>query len=132
MDTLQSLLKAYLDNTITTDDFANQFIEFWNEIRIEQNKAIDESGIREELDKLWKQYKDGDLDEVTYGIKWTETLTTVDHVRIAPQSIVYTLGNDIYNQVTLYQELEHLDTQEIPKEAAIQANVKSLQDAIDN
>ncbi len=132
MDTLRSLLKAYLDNTITTDDFADQFIEFWNEIRIEQNKAIDASGIREELDKLWKQYKDGDLDEVTYGMKWTETLTKVNNVRIAPQSIVYTLGNDIYNQVTLYQELEHLDTQEIPKETAIQANVKSLQDAIDN
>lgn len=131
MDTLQSLLKAYLDKSLSTDEFADQFIDFWNEIRIAQNKAIETSGVRAELDDLWKQYKAGEMDEITYGMKWTETLTKIDSFQISPQSIVYTIGNDLYNQLTLYKESEHLDTEEIPTETAIQANVDSLQDAIE-
>jgi len=131
METLQSLLKAYLDNSLNTDDFAEQFIDYWNQIRIEQNKAIDESGIRTELDSLWQQYKAGDLDEVTYGMQWTEALSKLEGVRIQPQSIVFSIGNEIYNQLTLHQESEHLDTQEIPTGETIRETARSLLDTFD-
>ena len=131
METLQSLLKAYLNNSLNTDDFADQFIDYWNQIRVEQNKAIDESGIRKELDDLWQQYKAGELDEVTYGMQWTEALSKLEDVRIQPQSIVFSIGNEIYNLLTLHQESEHLDTQEIPTDETIRDNARSLLDTFD-
>jgi len=131
MDTLRSLLQAYLDNSLTTDQFGDQFIDYWNEIRVEQNKAIDQSGIRGDLDTLWQKYKAGDMDEVTYGMQWTETLSQLKGIRISPKSIIYTLGNEIYNQVTLHKESDHLDTQEIPTESEIRKNAESLLDTID-
>jgi hypothetical protein len=130
MDTLQAMLNAYLQNTLTTDDFARQFIDLWNDIRVEQNKAIESSGFRSTLDDLWTQYKAGDLDEVTYGMKWTETLSKLKNVRIPPQSIIFTMGNEIYNLLILQKESEHLDTQEIPTEGALQTQCQDLLDII--
>jgi hypothetical protein len=130
MDTLHAMLNAYLGNSLTTDEFADQFIEHWNDIRVEQNKAIDDSGMREKLDVLWKQYKAGDMDEVAYGMRWTDTLSKLKNVRILPQSIVFTIGNEIYNHLTLYKESEQLDTQEIPTDEALREQVKQLLDLV--
>jgi len=132
VDTLQALLSAYLHQSLTTDDFADQFIEQWNDIRLEQNKAIDSAGIRSTLDNLWSEYKAGDLDEVTYGMKWTEALNTLENVRILPQSIVFTLGNDIYSQLILLKESEHLEAQEIPTDEALREHCQNLLDTFDN
>lgn len=131
MDTLHAMLNAYLENTLTTDDFADQFIDIWNDIRLEQNKAIEKSGIRETLDELWEQYKTGDLDEVAYGMQWTDALSNLKNVRILPQSIVFTIGNEIYNLLTLYKESEHLDTQEIPTDEALYEQAQYLLGLID-
>jgi len=126
------MLSAYLQNSLTTDDFAEQFIEAWNDIRLEQNKAIESAGIRSTLDDLWTQYKAGDLDEITYGMKWTETLSQLENVRILPQSIVFTMGNEIYNLLILFKEREYLDTQEVPTEEALRTQCKTLLESIDD
>lgn|GEM_PF-1759932 len=132
MDILHPMLSAYLQNSLTTDDFAEQFIEAWNDIRLEQNKAIESAGIRSTLDDLWTQYKAGDLDEITYGMKWTETLSQLENVRILPQSIVFTMGNEIYNLLILFKEREYLDTQEVPTEEALRTQCKTLLESIDD
>ena len=95
MDTLHAMLNAYLTNSLTTDDFADQFIEHWNGIRIEQNQAIEEFGVRDTLDELWQQYRSGEIDEITYGMQWTDTLSKLKNVRILPQSFIFTIGNKI-------------------------------------
>ena len=130
MDTLGDMLSAYLQNSLTTDDFADQFIEVWNEIRLEQNKAIETAGIRSTLDDLWAQYKAGDLDEITYGMQWTETLNTLKNLSILPQSIVFTLGNEVYNLLILYKESEYLDSEEIPTEEDIRTQSQHLLNSI--
>jgi len=132
VDILHPMLSAYLQNSLTTDDFAEQFIEAWNDIRLEQNKAIESAGIRSTLDDLWTQYKAGDLDEITYGMKWTETLSQLENVRILPQSIVFTMGNEIYNLLILFKEREYLDTQEVPTEEALRTQCKTLLESIDD
>lgn len=130
MNTLKAMLQAYLANSMSTEEFTEQFISFWNEIRVEQNKAIESSGIRSELDALWSDYKAGNLDEVTYGMRWTEALNKLENVRIMPQSIVASLGNDVYNYLTLYSESEHIDTQEVPTEAIIRETSQNLLESI--
>lgn len=132
MDTLRAMLSAYLQHSLIMDDFADQFIDAWNDIRLEQNKAIESSGIRSTLDNLWAQYKAGELDEVDYGMQWTATLNTLENVRILPQSIVFTIGNEIYNLLILYKESDHLSTQEIPTEDVIRAQSQHLLETIDD
>ncbi len=132
MDTLQAMLSAYLQQSLTTDDFAEQYIEYWNDIRLEQHKAIDTAGIRSALDNLWSQYKAGDLDEVSYGMQWTETLNTLENVRIPPQSILFAMGNEIYSLLILLKESEHLETQEIPSEAILREHSQNLLDTMDS
>ena len=133
MTTLHALLKAYLDQSLSLDEFSKQFIEYWNEIRVEQNKAINDSGIRETLDSLWKKYKSGMMDEVDYGMQWTEILTTLpEDVRILPQSIVFSLGNELYSQLIMHQEGDdHLDAEDIPTEESIEEHTRSLLDSIE-
>lgn len=131
MDTLQAMLSAYIQQSLTSDDFAEQFIEYWNDIRLEQNRAIDSAGIRSTLDTLWSQYKTGDLDEISYGMQWTETLNTLENVRILPQSIIFTMGNEIYSLLILIKESEHLEPQEIPDEETIRAHCQNLLDTMD-
>ena len=132
MDTLHAMLNAYLENSLTIDEFADHFIEYWNDIRVEQNKAIDEFGLRGTLDALWRQYKAGDIDEVSYGMQWTDTLSKLKNVRILPQSFVFTIGNEIYNLLTLHKESEHLDIQEVPTDEALREQVQQLLDLIDS
>lgn len=131
MDTLRAMLNAYLTNSLTTDDFADHFIEYWNGIRIEQNQAIEEFGVRETLDELWQQYRSGEIDEITYGMQWTGALSKLKNVRILPQSFVFTIGNKIYNLLTLLKESDHLDTQEIPTDEAFREEAQRLLDLID-
>lgn len=132
MNTLQTLVHAYIENSLSTDDYAEQFINFWNEVRIEQNKAIDEANIRQDLDNLWQQYRSGELDEVTYGMQWTEVLNQLTSIEIPPQSIIYTMGNEVYSLLVMYKESEHLEDQDIPTQGTIKEHSKNLLDALDN
>lgn len=132
MDTLWSLLSAFQGKSISIKEFSEQFIDYWNDVRVEQNKAIDAAGIRDELDDLWSKYKAGEMNEVTYGMQWTELLARLpEDIRIPPHSIVYSLGNELYSILIMYQESEHLDTAEIPTIESIQEDCQILLDAID-
>ena len=132
METLISLLQAYLDKTFDLDTFAKQFIEYWNDIRIEQNKAIHEQGIRPQLDVLWKQYQDDILDEHRYAEQWHLIIAQVKDVRIAPHSVIDTAGNELYNKLILYQESEHLEEDEIPTPLEILTKSKEVLELIEH
>lgn len=133
MDTLQAMLSAHLDNSLDAEAFSNQFIDYWNVIRAEQNKAIDEAGIRDTLNNLWKQYKAGDMDEVAYGMEWTTTLTKLPPtIRILPQSILYAIGNELYTILIMLQEEEHLETQDVPSLDSVREYCQILIDTIEN
>lgn len=132
MDTLWSLLSAFEGKSLPVEKFSEQFIDYWNDVRAEQNKAINSAGIRGELDDLWSKYKSGGMNEVTYGMQWTELLARLpEDIRIPPHSILYTLGNELYSMLIMYQESDHLDTEEIPTLESIQLKCQVLLDAID-
>lgn len=133
MDTLRAMLHAYLDQSLDAEQFSTQFIEYWNEIRVEQNKAIDEAGIRDKLNDLWKKYKAGEMDEITYGMEWTTILTHLPStVRVPPQSIVYAIGNELYSILIMLLEEEHLETQDVPSLDSIREYSQILIDAVDD
>lgn len=132
MDTLRAMLNAYLDNSLDAEEFSKQFIDYWNDIRAEQNRAIDEAGIRNTLNDLWKQYKASEMDEIAYGMEWTTTLSKLPSgIRILPQSIVYAIGNELYSILIMLQEEEHLETQDLPSLDSIREYSQILIDTIE-
>ena len=130
MERLRLLLNAFLEGSLTIEEFSNQFIQFWNEIRIDQNKAIEQSGKRDTLDELWTQYRSGNLDGVTYGMKWTETLSDLQGLQIAPTSIVNTIGDEVYHLVMLQKEAQQFETEKAPPVETIREQVRQLLDTI--
>lgn len=114
MQSLKSLLNNFLENTISFEAFTQQYLDFWQEVREEQQATIDEQGYRPILNDLWQQYRSGAIDEVDYGMQWTEVMQKISNVRIPLHSIVNSICTDLYNKLTLYLESKLVDIEEVP------------------
>lgn len=131
METLKSLLQAHINKTLDLETFAGQFIDYWNDIRVEQNKAIHEQGIRPQLDILWKQYQDDVIDEASYAEQWHLIVEQVHGVRVTPHSSVDNAGNELYNKLILFQESENLHEDEVPTPLEILTKCKDVLDIVE-
>lgn len=71
------LIKAFLAHTISADDFAMQYLNWWNQVRIEQDKAINDAGLHDAFINLGNQFDSNLINLKTYKIRWRQLVDKV-------------------------------------------------------
>jgi hypothetical protein len=72
-----ALIKAFLAHTISADDFAMWYLKWWNEIREEQDKAVNEAGLRDSFISLGNQFDSKSINLKTYETRWQHLVDKV-------------------------------------------------------
>jgi hypothetical protein len=82
MQTLQDMMRNFLDGHMDVDDFVAQYMQGWRQVREEQNAALEAQGLSGALRDLTHRLSGGHLNTEAYQQQWEALVAQVSGLSV--------------------------------------------------